>query len=135
MYGSVEDASEALRALARLYPQVVFHRSEGNWLTIIHRQGLEIPKALKFHAGYRIEVGPDSIRIVKDREGIIREGSSEAWAHFQGCVGLPQDGIPGPATLRKVREIYDLTDAPAPSSDPQRRSAWERLAGPDPFKD
>jgi len=104
-------------------------------LTLIHRQGLEIPKALKFHASYRLEVGPDSIKVVKDREGIIRGGGMEAWVHFQGCVGLPQDGVPGPATLRKVREVYNLKDAPVPSREPERKSAWERLAGPDPFKD
>jgi len=132
LYGSEsgsdsEDVSKALRVLAELYPQMVFHRSGDGWLTIIHRRGLEIPKVLKFHASYRIEVEPESIRVVKDREGHIRGDSRLAWAHFQGCLGLAPDGIPGPLTLRKVEEVYHLPDDYVPEERPPRRSVWERL--------
>lgn len=124
-----ERADAALRELAQLYPRAVFHHDAASTgLTVLYPQGVTLPKAIEFHANYLIEVRPDSIRVIKDREGIVEgPGSTQrVWEHFQRCTGLEPDGILGPATRAKMREITVLPNKLAvPELRP--RSAWERL--------
>jgi len=120
-----------LRNLAELYPRAVFNHGSAVGLTVIHPQGMRLPKALQHHAGIIIEVRPDSVRVTKDRDGAL-EGVGAAhvsavWSHFQRCTGLEPDGILGPRTKAKMRELAVIPNGAMSKPEPVRKTALEWL--------
>jgi murein L,D-transpeptidase YcbB/YkuD len=131
-----ERADVALRELSQLYPRAVFHHdATSTGLTILYPQGMRLPQVLQLHSGIIIEVRPDSIRVTKDLDGALGGVGAEhvkiVWKHFQRCTGLTPDGILGPATKAKMRELAVMSNGNMPEPEPKRKSALDRLLGDD----
>lgn len=122
-----------LSELGELYPRLVFYLDldEPVALTILHPQGTSLPMALQRFAAITIEVRPDSVRVTKDRDGYLEGVGSPhvnaVWAHFQRCTSLNADGILGPRTKAKMRELAIMPNGAMSKPEPVRKTALERL--------
>jgi hypothetical protein len=120
--------------LGELYPRFVFYLdldpSSLTILTILHPQGTHLPAALQRFANIIIEVRPDSVQIKKDQNGYLggdHPPPADVWRHFQLCTRLTPDGILGPRTKAKMRELSIVPNGAMSKPEPVRKTALERL--------
>lgn len=150
-----EDQNRAISELGQLYPHTFFHLQTtpfilsviymGRWKMLNGIEGPSLPKALQFHAHWmaQLDVTVDGPVLYWDKSKLFPIDDEQAnIRQFQGVMGLPQDGIVGPATAREMRNLAHrlrnrvvhtaVVDRAGPRpANYGPRTRWDRILGDD----